>query len=148
MSWVRVPPEAADFSLKKSSSGVVELCCFVHVLCIMYTFAPDDFILNNDKLIFKKQHSQNISLTIVDSHMSGINKNFTLCLGVEANEKEIRAKVTAGTKCVNVTIINSNGRCDHNGPLSGPSPSPLLSFQWPSCLSCGLITYSLPVTRY
>ena len=27
MSWVRVPPEAADFSPKKSSSGVVELCC-------------------------------------------------------------------------------------------------------------------------
>ena len=27
MLWVRVPPEAADFSLKKPSSGVVELCC-------------------------------------------------------------------------------------------------------------------------
>ena len=27
MSWVRVPPEAADFSLEKSSSGVIELCC-------------------------------------------------------------------------------------------------------------------------
>ena len=31
--WVRVPPEAADFSLKKSSSGVLELC----VLCIFGT---------------------------------------------------------------------------------------------------------------
>ena len=31
MSWVRVPPEAADFSLKKkSSSGVVVLCFFVY----------------------------------------------------------------------------------------------------------------------
>ena len=26
MSWVRVPPEAADFLRKMSSSGVVELC--------------------------------------------------------------------------------------------------------------------------
>ena len=28
VSWVRIPPEPADFSLKiMSSSGVVELCC-------------------------------------------------------------------------------------------------------------------------
>ena len=29
MSWVRVPPEAADFSLEKSLSGVFVLCFFV-----------------------------------------------------------------------------------------------------------------------
>ena len=36
MSWVRVSPEAADFSRKKkSSSGVVELCCVsLYIECV------------------------------------------------------------------------------------------------------------------
>ena len=45
VSWVRVSPEAADFSLVKSSSGIVELLCILegvskfvyHVYMHVYT---------------------------------------------------------------------------------------------------------------
>ena len=32
-SWVRVPPEAANFSLKKDCFGQIVLCCFAFLLC-------------------------------------------------------------------------------------------------------------------
>ena len=35
--WVRVPPEAADFSMKKSSSGVIVLCCIIVKVCLSCT---------------------------------------------------------------------------------------------------------------
>ena len=57
MSWVRVPPEAADFSLKKSSSGVVELLFILegvskfvyHIICVFHGS------------IFKKMYGTDIS---------------------------------------------------------------------------------------
>ena len=33
VSWIRVPPEAADFSLKNDCFGRVVLCCFAFLLC-------------------------------------------------------------------------------------------------------------------
>ena len=37
VSWVQIPPEAAGFSLEKSSSGVIELsCCLESVPKFVY----------------------------------------------------------------------------------------------------------------
>ena len=73
---------------------------------------PKDFELHTNSITFSENETtvRTVSVTVADTHVSGKNKNFILCLSIARDESvnETRAKVEDGSACVTVTVNNTN----------------------------------------
>ena len=55
---------------------------------------------------------KNVPLKITDSHKSGMNKHFRLCLSIDTRDwNEKKAILTEHSKCIDITISNTNCEC-------------------------------------
>ena len=92
-----------------------------------------DFELHTNNITFSDNETtvRTVSMAVTDTHVSGKNKNFILCLSIARDESvnETRAKVEDGSACVTVTINNTNSMLtmccvNHSCSILPPVPLP------------------------
>ena len=86
--------------------------------------SPEDeqlFTLKTGSLLFTSGADREVTVTVGDKGVSGVNEVYTLCLTVETSPPsegtEVRAMLLKGGECVDVTVINNNSEFQHT-----PSP--------------------------
>ena len=123
---------------------VLITACMCSLYCISFIEEYDDFEITTKTVHFQEGDGKKVkyvALKITDSHKSGINKHFRLCLTIGTTDwNETRAILTAHSKCIDITIMNTN--CEYKTecmymycptPYLSPHPLFLLSLslsQW------------------
>ena len=93
----------------------------------------EPFVLEEKLLNFTQREVLSVPVKVADTSVSGVNRNYTLCLSVMPSEGEIRALVAHDSMCTNVTIVNNNSK-SYRLHLSLPTSPSSLPWQRQLCL--------------
>ena len=69
------------------------------------------FEIETTRLVFgAEKDTESVKVKVKDTRVSGVNKNYILCLAVLPSERnETRANVISNS-CINVTVVNGNSK--------------------------------------